>query len=83
MSRRVDFYTISVNRNGIATDYSISAFFENIYDSLHNNPGEAHIIRKIGEKFITHFRLLYAKCFTVVGGELESVCSCENDKKKI
>ncbi len=60
MSKRVDFYTISLNRNGVATNYSISTFFEDIYASLHNSPGGAHIIRRIGEKFIRLFSYYYS-----------------------
>lgn len=60
MSRRVDFYTISLhNANGV-TDYSIKQFFEDIKKCMFNADESVQIVRRIGEKWIRLFPYYYS-----------------------
>lgn len=55
MSRRINFYTISIqNQNGI-TDYPVNVFFESVKESILNEERNAQVVRRIGEKWIRIF----------------------------
>lgn len=59
MSKRVEFYTVSVKQNNVVTDYAVSDFFENINPFLENSK-KVNIDRKIGGKYIRLFSYYYS-----------------------
>lgn len=60
MSRRVEFYTISLNRNDSITDCSVVEFFLNINEQILGDNENVQIVREIGEKLIRLFPYYYS-----------------------
>lgn len=59
MSKKVEFYTVSVKQNNVVTDYAVSDFFENL-NPFFEKSKKVNIDRKIGEKYIRLFSYYYS-----------------------
>lgn len=60
MSRRIDFYTISIHNHNGVTDYSITDFFETISTQMLAEENDGQIVRRIGDKWVRLFPYLYS-----------------------
>ena len=59
MSKKVEFYTVSVKQNNVVTDYAVSDFFENL-NPFFEKSKKVNMDRKIGEKYIRLFSYYYS-----------------------
>lgn len=60
MSRRVDFYTISLHSQEGVTNYPISTFFDSIENQMFARGENVQVVRRIGSKWIRIFPYYYS-----------------------
>ena len=58
MSKKINFYTISFQRNNEIISYDVGDFFRNIENTMFNDTQSGEIVRRIGQKWIRLFQCL-------------------------
>lgn len=74
MSKRIDFYNISLNHEDMVTDYSVCDFLENIDQRMNDKAQDLRVARRIGEKLIRVFPYYYSatrRQFVIPFGKLK------------
>lgn len=74
MSKRIDFYVISLNHANAVTNYSVCDFLESIDQRMHDENGGIRVTRRIGEKLIRIFQYYFSttrRQFVIPFGKLK------------